>query len=770
MKRVLLAIYFIGLTAPLLALNRTEEVPSATDDKVQYVNPLMGTQSSFELSAGNTYPAIAMPWGMNFWTPRTAKIGDGWQYTYTANRIYGFEQTHQPSPWINDYGQFSIMPVTGKPKMNEAERASWFSHKGETALPHYYRAYLASYDIVAEVTPTERAAMFRFTFPQGDSYIVVDAYDKGSHIEIIPDKNMIAGYTTRNSGGVPDNFRNYFVVMFDKPFEEMSTFLSDSAAVPSLKENTLQQTGYHTGAVIGFKTAKGETVHARVASSFISTEQAMTNLQELGDNSFDELVTQGRNRWNSVLGRIDVEGETDKLRTFYSCLYRSLLFPRKLYEITAGGDIVHYSPYNGETLPGYMYTDTGFWDTFRCLFPLLNLVYPSVNAEIQEGLLNTYRESGFFPEWASPGHRDCMVGNNSASVLADAFIKGVRVDDEDLLYRGLMHGTSAVHPEVSSTGRLGYEYYNRLGYIPCDVGINENAARTLEYSYNDWCILQVAKAMERPQSEIALLEERALNYRNLFNTEYNLMCGRNADGTFEEEFSPFKWGGNFTEGNSWHYTWSVFHDVQGLIELMGGKRNFVEMLDSVFTLPPVYDDSYYGFPIHEIREMTVMNMGNYAHGNQPIQHMIYLYNYAGEPWKAQYWLRQVMERLYTPAPDGYCGDEDNGQTSAWYVFSALGFYPVCPASEEYVIGTPLFKKAIVQLENGKQINIEAKENSHNNIYIDRMLLNGKEEENNYITHKTLIEGAQIKMSMAPQPNYSRGTAEENAPYSFSREK
>lgn len=770
MKRVLLAIYFIGLTAPLLALNRTEEVPSATDDKVQYVNPLMGTQSSFELSAGNTYPAIAMPWGMNFWTPRTAKIGDGWQYTYTANRIYGFEQTHQPSPWINDYGQFSIMPVTGKPKMNEAERASWFSHKGETALPHYYRAYLASYDILAEVTPTERATMFRFTFPQGDSYIVVDAYDKGSHIEIIPDKNMIAGYTTRNSGGVPDNFRNYFVVMFDKPFEEMSTFISDSAAVPSLKENTLQQTGYHTGAVIGFKTAKGETVHARVASSFISTEQAMTNLQELGDNSFDELVTQGRNRWNSVLGRIDVEGETDKLRTFYSCLYRSLLFPRKLYEITAGGDIVHYSPYNGETLPGYMYTDTGFWDTFRCLFPLLNLVYPSVNAEIQEGLLNTYRESGFFPEWASPGHRDCMVGNNSASVLADAFIKGVRVDDEDLLYRGLIHGTGAVHPEVSSTGRLGYEYYNRLGYIPCDVGINENAARTLEYSYNDWCILQIAKAMERPQSEIALLEERALNYRNLFNTEYNLMCGRNADGTFEEEFSPFKWGGNFTEGNSWHYTWSVFHDVQGLIELMGGKKNFVEMLDSVFTLPPVYDDSYYGFPIHEIREMTVMNMGNYAHGNQPIQHMIYLYNYAGEPWKAQYWLRQVMQRLYTPTPDGYCGDEDNGQTSAWYVFSALGFYPVCPASEEYVIGTPLFKKAIVQLENGKQINIEAKENCRNNIYIDRMLLNGKEEENNYITHKTLIEGAQIKMFMSPQPNYSRGTAEENAPYSFSREK
>ncbi|MBR3916637.1 MAG: GH92 family glycosyl hydrolase, partial [Bacteroidaceae bacterium] len=646
MKKLIFIISFICFSLPAIARPANE----CNADKVQYVNPLMGTQSTFELSAGNTYPAIAMPWGMNFWTPRTAKIGDGWQYTYTKNRIYGFEQTHQPSPWINDYGQFSIMPVTGEPEMDEAKRASWFSHKGETALPHYYKVYLANYDIVTELTPTERAAMFRFTFPQGDSHVVVDAYDQGSHIEVIPAKKMITGYTTRNSGGVPDNFRNYFVIEFDKPFEEIATFVGDTDSLPSLKENALRQTGYRTGAVIGFKTSKGEKVHARVASSFISTEQAMTNLKELGDDTFDSLVEQGRARWNSVLGRIDADGETDELRTFYSCLYRALLFPRKLYEITEEGNAVHYSPYNGKVLPGYIYTDTGFWDTFRCLFPLLNLVYPSVNAEIQEGLLNTFRESGFFPEWASPGHRDCMVGNNSASVLADAFVKGIRTSDTRLLYEGLLHGTNAVHPKVSSTGRIGHELYNRMGYVPCDAGINESAARTLEYSYNDWCILQVAKALDRPQREIDMLEKRALNYRNLFRSDHRLMCGRNTDGTFEKNFSPLKWGGNFTEGNSWHYTWSVFHDIQGLIELMGGKKNFVEMLDSVFTVPPVYDDSYYGFPIHEIREMTVMNMGNYAHGNQPIQHMIYLYNYAGEPWKAQYRLRQVMQHMYSPTP------------------------------------------------------------------------------------------------------------------------
>ena len=738
-------------------------------DYTKYVNPLMGTQSSFELSAGNTYPAIAMPWGMNFWTPRTNKMGDGWQYTYTANKIYGFEQTHQPSPWINDYGQFSLMPLTGNVSLDEAERASWFSHKAEVALPHYYKVYLADYDVLAEITPTERAAMFRFTFPEASSSILIDAYDGGSHIEIIPSEQKIIGYTTRNSGGVPDNFRNYFVLLFDKPFESVATIMSNGGTQQLSMHDALQQTAYHTGAVVGFNTAKGEKVHVKVASSFISVEQAEINLRELGDDSFDTLVAKGRDRWNSVLGRIVVEGDNiDNKRTFYSCLYRSLLFPRKFYEISADGEILHYSPYNGDVLPGYMYTDTGFWDTFRSLFPLLNLVYPSVNKEIQEGLLNAYRESGFFPEWASPGHRNCMVGNNSASVLADAFVKGVKVDDTATLYKGLLNAVGAVHPTVPSTGRLGHELYNCLGYIPCDAGIYESAARTLEYAYNDWCILQVAKAMDRPKKEIKELEKRALNYRNLYNPQYKLMCGRLADGSFEQSFSPLKWGGNFTEGNSWHYTWSVFHDVQGLIDLMGGKQQFTNMLDSVFAVPPHYDDSYYGFPIHEIREMTVMNMGNYAHGNQPIQHMIYLYNYAGEPWKAQYWLRRVMENMYTPTPDGYCGDEDNGQTSAWYVFSALGFYPVCPASNEYVLGAPLFERATVKLENGNEFVIDAAGNSSSTPYVRSLLLDGKEYSRNYIAHEALLSGANIKVQMDSLPNLLRGICDDDVPYSFSK--
>ncbi|MFK2442980.1 GH92 family glycosyl hydrolase [Bacteroides fragilis] len=753
----------ILLTACLIACSLMAEAK----DWTQYVNPLMGTQSSFELSTGNTYPAIARPWGMNFWTPQTGKMGDGWQYTYTANKIRGFKQTHQPSPWINDYGQFSIMPVTGKLEFDEEKRASWFSHKGEIATPSYYKVYLAEHDVVTEMTPTERAVLFRFTFPENEhSYIVVDAFDKGSYVKVIPEENKIIGYTTRNSGEVPENFKNYFVIEFDKPFTYKGTF-----ADKKLEEGNLEQKADHTGAIIGFSTRKGEIVHARIASSFISFEQAAQNLKELGNDSFEQLAQKGNDAWNNVLGKIEVEGgNLDQYRTFYSCLYRSLLFPRKFYEFTADGQPIHYSPYNGQVLPGYMYTDTGFWDTFRCLFPFLNLMYPSVNKEIQEGLINTYKESGFFPEWASPGHRGCMIGNNSASVLVDAYMKGVKVDDVKTLYEGLIHGTENVHPEVSSTGRLGYQYYNKLGYVPYDVKINENTARTLEYAYDDWCIYQLAKALNRPKKEIELFAKRAMNYRNVFDKESKLMRGRNENGQFQSPFSPLKWGDAFTEGNSWHYSWSVFHDPQGLIDLMGGKKMFITMLDSVFAVPPVFDDSYYGQVIHEIREMTVMNMGNYAHGNQPIQHMIYLYNYAGQPWKAQYWLRQVMDRMYTPGPDGYCGDEDNGQTSAWYVFSALGFYPVCPGTDEYVIGAPLFKKATLHFENGNNLVIDAQNNSKENLYIESLRVNGQESTRNYLKHADLLQGGTIEFKMGSHPNLNRGINDDDAPYSFSKMK
>lgn len=737
----------------------------AATDPVDYVSTLVGTHSSYKLSTGNTYPAIALPWGMNFWTPQTGKMGDGWAYTYDADRIRGFKETHQPSPWINDYGQVALMPVTGAPVFDEDKRASWFSHKAETATPYYYKVYLADHDVTTEITPTERAAYFRFTFPDSEhSYVVVDGFDQGSYMKVIPSENKIVGYTTKNSGGVPENFKNYFVMEFSKPFTYTAT-VSDS----TIDTSKLEVKTDHAGAIVGFATRRGEQVLVRVASSFISPEQAEANLKELGQRSFEEVKQAGRQRWNEVLGRIEVkDGNLDNLRTFYSCLYRSVLFPRSFYEIGADGKPVHYSPYNGQVLPGYMFTDTGFWDTFRCLFPLLNLLYPSVNEKIQAGLVCAYNESGFLPEWASPGHRGCMVGNNSASVVADAYLKGLRGYDIETLWKAVVHGANSVHPTVSSTGRLGYEYYNKLGYVPYDVKINESAARTLEYAYDDWCIYQLGLKLGKSKKELKPFARRALNYRNLFDKTHKLMRGRNQDGSFQSPFNPLKWGDAFTEGNSWHYTWSVFHDPQGLIDLMGGREMFCHMLDSVFSVPPVFDESYYGQVIHEIREMQIMNMGNYAHGNQPIQHMIYLYDYAGQPWKAQYWLRQVMDRMYNAQPDGYCGDEDNGQTSAWYVFSALGFYPVCPGTDQYVLGAPLFKQAVLHLENGKTVTIDAPANSKDNFYVGRLTVDGKDYEKNYLTHSQLLDGAQINFDMVAQPNKQRATAPEDAPYSYSR--
>ncbi|MCU4163629.1 GH92 family glycosyl hydrolase [Carboxylicivirga caseinilyticus] len=745
----------------------------AVEDPVEYVNPLMGTQSNVWLSNGNLYPAIARPWGMNFWTPQMGKMGDGWTYTYGGvypggrfeQKIRGFKQTHQPSPWINDYGQFSIMPVVGEKVFIEKDRASWFSHKAEKVKAYQYSVYLADYDVSVDLAPTDRACIFEMTYPETDeAYVVIDAFDRGSFVKVEPEKNRIIGYSTRNSGGVPENFKNYFVIQFDQKFTSADLFSDDK-----LLEGVEEQQGDHVGAVIGFKTKRGEKIVARVASSFISYKQALINLKEVGDRDLTAIAQEGKELWNKSLNRIEVEGGSiDQYRTFYTCLYRSLLFPRKFYELDEKGNVVHYSPYNGKVLPGYMYTDSGFWDTFRCLFPFLNLMYPSVNMEIQEGLINTYKESGFFPEWASPGHRGCMVGNNSASILADAFLQGLKVEDTEALWDGLVNGANNVHPHVSSTGRLGHEYYNKLGYVPCDVDIRESAARTLEYAYDDWCIYQVGKALGKPKKEIEVYAERSLNYKNLFRKDFNLMCGRKENGEMSDPFNPFKWGGDFTEGNSLHYTWSVFHDPQGLINLMGGDQTFNQMLDTVFALPPIFDDSYYGGTIHEIREMQIMNMGNYAHGNQPIQHMIYMYNYSGQPWKTQMHVRDAMDKLYKPTPDGYCGDEDNGQTSAWYVFSAMGFYPVCPGSDQYALGTPLFKKATLHLENGNDVVINAPDNNEETAYIRDLKIDGKEYTKNYFSISAIKEGVVIDIEMSDVPNKSRGVKDKDRPYSFSK--
>ena len=744
----------------------------ANEDYVKYVNPLIGTDTSFELSNGNTYPAIARPWGMNFWTPQTGKMGDGWVYTYKSDQIIGFKQTHQPSPWINDYAAFSLMPSIGKLSVLEDERKLKFDHENEKAEPHFYSVILHEINTKVEFTVTERSSFFKFNFPKNEnSNVIIDAFFKNSEIKIFPNENKIIGIARNNSGGVPENFANYFVIKFNRPFKKSGVW-DGKGNIMSKKELI----GEHVGAYVTFDTTNDVVVEAKVSSSFISHEQAWVNLnRELPDDKkFDEILSEGRRSWNNELSKIKVEtdnttkGLSDKIK-FYSCFYRTILFPRQFHEYNKQGKQIHYSPYNGKILDGPLYTDNGFWDTFRAVFPFYTILYPEKLSEIIQGIMvNPYKESGWLPEWSSPGHRDCMIGSNSASIIAEAFLKGIKNFDIDIAYEGIINSSENEGP-LSSVGRKGAFEYNNLGYIPFDSSINENVARTLEYAYNDFSIWKLAVELGRPKNEINLFKNRANNYKNVFDSSTNFMRGKLKNGDFQSPFIADAWGGAFTEGSSWHYTWSVLHDPQGLINLMGGRKDFVKKLDKVFTSEPTSDFTYYGFKIHEILEMELLNMGQYAHGNQPIQHAIYFYNYAQQPWKTQQKIRYVLDNLYGAEADGYCGDEDNGQTSAWFLFSSLGFYPVAPVTMEYVIGSPLFNYVEISLPNGKKFIIDSAENSNENIYIHNVKLNKKYYTKNWLHHNDITNGGRIMFNMKNKPNLNWGSSKSSVPYSMSNE-
>jgi predicted alpha-1,2-mannosidase len=749
--------------------------------KLDYVNSLIGTESVPALSHGNVYPAVALPWGMNFWTPQTCtmgdgyiyytkddadisgKLGDGWLYYSKADTIRGFRQTHEPSPWMNDYGAFSIMPVNGSLKLTDVQRGSFFSHDQEIAKPNYYQVFLQSYGINTEITPTDRSALFRISYPKNEqSYLIIDAFHWGSEVTILPDKKTITGIVHNNCGGVPSNFANYFVMTFDLPIESFGTWLDGN-----LKKDTLHVRGDHAMAYVQFDTKEKRILHARISSSFISTYQAFKNMEnELGSDSFETIRDRGAQTWEKLLGRINVEGGTERQKeTFYSCMYRSMLFPRKFYELDSKGKPIYYSPYDGKIHNGYLFTDNGYWDTFRALHPFLTLVFPEISEKNIQGMLHAYDESGWLPEWSSPGHQNTMIGNNSISLITDAWMKGIRNFDQEKALEAMVHQTMGQSQEDESVGRNGFMEYNQLGYVPCDL-YDQAAAKTLEYAYDDWCLSRFAQSTGH--SDIAAKYAlNAMNYKNVWDPGMNFMRGRNKDGTWRKNFDALEWGGPFTEGNAWHYTWSVFHDVEGLAALIGGHNEMARKLDSVFTAPNTVTDHPYGRVIHEMTEMVNANMGQYAHGNQPIQHMIYLYDFVGQPWKTQKWSRYVMDKLYKPTPDGFCGDEDNGQTSAWYILSAMGIYSVCPGANQFVIGSPLFKKVTIKLSNGKTFVVLSKNNSDQNIYIQRAKLNGLSFDKTYLNYADIIKGGVLEFEMGSEPSKQWGTAEGSSPYSMS---
>ena len=720
---------------------------------VQLANPLQGTDSTPWFSHGNTYPAIALPFPVHTWAPYTEPQNNSFYYQYHHQQIRGIRQTHQPSAWIPEYGAFSLMPVSGKLVVTEDDRVSDFSHDHETAQPSYYQVHLNRWNANAEVTPTERAARFRFTFEKAENaFVILDLFrsEKLSSVQIIPSERKVIGIVKNNRGAVPDNFGNYFVIIFDQPFQASGVWSNET-----ILAGETNLSGTRIGAFLQFNAHAGQQINCRVASSYISHEQAMRTMQqEIGDADFDTIRSRAETRWNEILNRARITGGTEEQqRTFYSAMYRSVMFPHRFYEHDENMQPIYFSPYDGKIHKGFMYTDTGYWDTFRAAHPLYNLLFPEISAEIVQAILNAHREDGWLPQWSSPGFRNAMIGNHAFSVLADAWVKGVRSFDLNEAVDAIVH--DAHNKAIFGRGREGSEAFDKIGYIPFKE-IPDSTSKTLEYSYDDACAAVLARAAHRDADANAFLKT-AMNYTNVFDATTGFMRGRNRDGSWATPFDPTEWGGAFVEGNAWQWTWSVMQDVPGLINLYGGDDGFVRKLDGLFNAGSDVNVGSYHTMIHEMNEMVAQGLGQYAHCNEPNHHVTYLYDYAGQPWKTQFKARLVMNQLYQSTPDGLSGDDDNGQTSAWYVFSALGFYPVCPGTDVYAIGSPLFDRAVLTVGDHHQFTIVAKENGPQRPYIHAATLDGKPLNRAFLTHGQIVHGNEVDFEMTSGPDYKWAT-------------
>jgi len=759
MRKIVVIILTIGIL--------TLSCKTGQENLVKYVNTLQGTDSRPDYSYGNTYPTVAVPYPMHAFSPQTGKNGDGWKYQYEATTIRGFQVTHQCSPWVRDYATLSLMPQTGKLTVHEDKRATGFSHDHETARPHYYAVQLDN-RVNVEIAPVKRGGMMRFTFPENEkAYLVLDGYIGRSSVTIIPEENKIIGWV--NSGFLfPQEMKGYFVLSFDQPFLSHGTWENRTSQITP---HMLSDEGEGKGAYVAF--AEGTTtVQVKIAMSYISPEQAeQTLMQELGNfGKLEEVSKAAGEQWNDLLNRVKVEGESEEDKaTFYSCLFRANLFSHTFHEINEKGEPYYRSPYDFEVHDGYMYTDNGFWDTFRSQFPLTNILHPTMQGRYMQSLLDAKEQCGFFPAWSCPGMSGIMIGNHAISLLTDAWAKGIRNFDPEKALEQYYHEITHVSFWKGSSGREGHEYYFERGYIPYEI-TGESAAKTLEYVYDDWCAYHLAKMTGNKKYE-EIFGKLVYHYQNLWDSKTEYMRGRKLNGGWVfEDFNPYRWGNPFTEGNSAQYSWSVFHDMKGLISLMGGEEAFNARLDSFFHGTNEYDKGAYYEVIHEIKEMLAANMGQYAHGNQPCQHVPYLYNFSGEPWKSQAQVRKVMSQLYNASPQGYPGDEDQGGLSSWYVLSAMGIYSVCPGTDQYVLGSPLFKKVTITLEDGKQFVIEAENNSPDNVYIASAELNGLAHTKNWIAYADIVNGGKLKLVMSDAPNKERGTKMEDRPYSVSTEK
>lgn len=751
---------FMNRMLLFLLLGLSLNLPARADDSetsgggglVDYVNILQGTDSSMGLSHGNTLPLVGMPWGMVDWS---LENGTGPWYFQPNGRVDGFRATHQPSPWIADYGQFVLMPQSGDLQMDPGARMSDYDTTTSILRPDYEKLDLKPGQITAELTGTERGADFRFTFHQGQSgRLIINSYGTS---EIKIEGRTIRGISRANSGGVPGNFAYYFVITLDRDIDKSDTFVNQTATgSPSGK-------GDNVAAYVEFKTSPDQPVEAQVGTSFISWDQAQQNLQAETAGGFDAVHARVQKTWDDNLGRVEIEGSADQMKTFYSCLYRAQMFPHRLYELDASGKTVHYSPYDGQVHDGVLYGDIGIWDAFRTTFPLITILYPTQLGEILQGFVNASKEGGTLPEWPSPGYRACMIGQHCAAIFADAVTKGIGGFDVAAAYQSLKR--SAFEPPThGELVRQGLADYLRLGYIP-DGASTYAVSATLDYAYDDWCVAQIARQQNDPDTYQKLMA-RAQNYRLLWDSGSGFMRPKNADGQWIAPFDQFAWGGPYAEGGPWQSSWFAPHDTVGLASLAGGPDKLASRLDELLGLPPIYHAGGYGQVIHEMREMGIAKFGQYDQGNQPGFDELYLFTAVGQPWQTEYWTRRVCDELFNASAAGFPGDEDNGSMASWYLLSSIGLYSLCPGTTQYLFTSPLFPKVVLHLSGDKTFTITAPSNDAGHVYVQKRLLNGAEDDRTWIPYQDIMQGGELHLEMGDRANI-HAIPDEDLPYSVS---
>ncbi|GGZ88411.1 GH92 family glycosyl hydrolase [Streptomyces echinoruber] len=744
-----------------------------------YAVTTRGTNSSGSFSRGNTFPAAAVPHGFNFWTPVTNASSLSWLYEYArANdednlpEIQAFSASHEPSPWMGDRQTFQVMPsaASGTPDTGRTARALAFRHENETARPYYYGVRFEN-GLKAEMTPTDHAALLRFTYPGDDASVLFDNVTEQAGLTLDTEHGTVTGYSDVKSGLSTGATRLFVYGEFDKPVTD--------GAVDGVK-------GW-----LRFAAGADRTVTLRLATSLISIDQAKDNLrQEIPDGtSFAAVRADARRQWDRLLGRVEVQGAgEDQLTTLYSSLYRLYLYPNSGYERVDGKDqyASPFSPMPGPDTPthtgakivdGRVYVNNGFWDTYRTTWPAYSFLTPRQAGDLVDGFVQQYKDGGWTSRWSSPGYADLMTGTSSDVAFADAYVKGVDFDAKAAYDAALKNAT--VVPPASGVGRKGMATSPFLGYTSTDT--HEGLSWAMEGYVNDYGIAKMGEALYRKTGEQHYREEadyflnRARDYVHLFDARAGFFQGRDARGDWRvdpDRYDPRVWGYDYTETNGWGYAFSVPQDSRGLANLYGGRAKLADKLDAYFATPETASPEFvgsYGGVIHEMTEARDVRMGMYGHSNQVAHHVIYMYDAAGQPWKTQKYVREVLSRLYTGSEigQGYHGDEDNGEQSAWYLFSALGFYPLVMGSGEYAIGSPLFTRATVHLDNGRDLVIRAPRNSAKNIYVQGVRVNGKPWNSTSLPHSLLARGGVLDFDMGPAPS-SWGTGADAGPVSITR--